>query len=47
MPTIACISGFALGGGCELSLGCDIRIAEKETSLIGLTETSLAIIPGN
>jgi enoyl-CoA hydratase/carnithine racemase len=42
---IAVIDGFALGGGLELALGCDMRIATKK-SLIGLPETGLAIIPG-
>jgi methylglutaconyl-CoA hydratase len=45
VPTIACIDGPALGGGLELALNCDMRIASKN-SLLGLTETSLAIIPG-
>ncbi|MFD0771716.1 enoyl-CoA hydratase [Bacillus sp. CGMCC 1.60114] len=44
-PVIAVINGIALGGGTELSLACDIRIA-SETASLGLTETSLAIIPG-
>jgi enoyl-CoA hydratase/carnithine racemase len=44
-PTIAVINGFALGGGAELALSCDLRIARAEAE-IGLTETSLAIIPG-
>jgi enoyl-CoA hydratase/carnithine racemase len=44
-PVIAAINGIALGGGTELSLACDIRIA-SETASLGLTETSLAIIPG-
>ncbi|MEW9051362.1 MAG: enoyl-CoA hydratase-related protein [Neobacillus sp.] len=44
-PTIAAINGFAFGGGMELALACDFRIASKEV-LMGLTETSLAIIPG-
>lgn len=45
MPTIACIDGAALGGGLELALSCDMRIASK-ASLIGLTETSLGLLPG-
>jgi len=44
-PIIAAINGFALGGGLELALACDIRIA-GEGSLLGLTEVNLAIIPG-
>lgn len=45
MPTIAAINGAALGGGTELALACDIRIA-AENATMGLTETTLAIIPG-
>lgn len=45
IPVIAAINGVALGGGTELSLACDIRIASLNTSM-GLTETRLAIIPG-
>ena len=44
-PVIAAINGVALGGGAELCLACDIRIAAMNAS-IGLTETRLAIIPG-
>jgi enoyl-CoA hydratase/carnithine racemase len=44
-PTIAVIGGFAFGGGTELALACDLRIAAPHAEL-GLTETSLAIIPG-
>ncbi len=44
-PTIAAINGLALGGGTELALACDIRIA-ADTATMGLTETSLGIIPG-
>jgi enoyl-CoA hydratase/carnithine racemase len=45
MPTIAVINGIALGGGLELALGCDIRIAVDSAEL-GLTETRLGAIPG-
>ena len=44
-PIIAAINGFALGGGLELALACDIRIA-AENATLGLTEINLAIIPG-
>ena len=44
-PIIAAIRGVALGGGLELALACDIRIA-AEDALLGLTEVNLAIIPG-
>jgi enoyl-CoA hydratase/carnithine racemase len=44
-PTIALINGFAFGGGTELALACDLRVAAPHAQL-GLTETSLAIIPG-
>lgn len=45
MPTIAALDGVALGGGLELALSCDIRIA-ADSAKMGLTETKLAIIPG-
>uniref|UniRef100_A0A0M3IA70 Enoyl-CoA hydratase n=2 Tax=Ascaris TaxID=6251 RepID=A0A0M3IA70_ASCLU len=45
MPVIAVIEGFALGGGLEIALACDIRVASTE-SKIGLVETKLAVIPG-
>lgn len=45
VPTFALIDGFALGGGLELALNCDFRIATKST-ILGLPETSLGIIPG-
>ncbi|WP_040758364.1 enoyl-CoA hydratase-related protein [Sporosarcina newyorkensis] len=44
-PTIAVINGFAFGGGMELALACDFRIASDQ-AVMGLTETGLAIIPG-
>jgi enoyl-CoA hydratase len=44
-PIIAAIRGIALGGGLELALACDIRIAGDD-ALLGLTEVNLAIIPG-
>ncbi len=44
-PVIAAVNGIALGGGTELALACDIRIA-SESATMGLTETRLAIIPG-
>ncbi len=45
VPVIAAINGFAFGGGTELALASDIRIASSNV-LMGLTETSLGIIPG-
>lgn len=44
-PTIAVINGLALGGGCELSLACDLRIAEEHVQ-IGLPEITLGLFPG-
>src|SRR5438309_694956 len=44
-PIIAAIRGFALGGGLEFALACDIRVASEDAQL-GLTEVNLAIIPG-
>ncbi|MXR50909.1 enoyl-CoA hydratase/isomerase family protein [Halovenus sp. WSH3] len=43
--TIAAVNGFAFGGGCEMAIACDLRVA-SESAVIGNTEIDLGIIPG-
>jgi enoyl-CoA hydratase/carnithine racemase len=45
MPTVAAVRGFALGGGFELALACDLIVADR-TAVVGLPEVSVGVIPG-
>ncbi|MEV7977217.1 enoyl-CoA hydratase-related protein [Streptomyces sp. NPDC086519] len=45
MPTIAAVHGYALGGGFELALSCDVIVAD-DTAVVGLPEVSVGVIPG-
>ncbi len=44
-PAVAAVSGYALGGGCELALACDLIVAD-ETAAFGLPETTVGLVPG-
>src|SRR5215471_8467812 len=44
-PVIACVNGFALGGGCEIAMACTLRLASENTKL-GQPEVKLGLIPG-
>src|SRR5207237_5214699 len=44
-PVIACLNGFALGGGCEIALACTMRLA-SENAKLGQPEVKLGIMPG-
>jgi len=44
-PVVAAVHGYALGGGCELALCCDVIVAD-ETAVFGLPETTVGLVPG-
>lgn len=45
VPTVAAVHGFALGGGCEFALSCDLIVAD-ETAVLGLPEVTVGVVPG-
>jgi enoyl-CoA hydratase/carnithine racemase len=45
-PVVAAVAGYALGGGCELALSCDLIVAD-ETAVFGLPETTVGLVPGS
>lgn len=45
VPTVAAVNGFALGGGCEMALACDLRVVDT-TASVGLPEVKLGLMPG-
>ena len=45
VPAVAAVEGFALGGGCEIALACDLVVA-SDTAVMGLPEVSVGVIPG-
>ena len=46
VPTIAIMNGITLGGGLELALACDFRIADANCKQVGLPEVKLGVLPG-
>jgi enoyl-CoA hydratase/carnithine racemase len=44
-PVVAAVAGYALGGGCELALSCDLIVAD-DTAVFGLPETTVGLVPG-
>jgi enoyl-CoA hydratase/carnithine racemase len=44
-PTVAAVHGYALGGGCEFALSCDLTVAD-ETAVFGLPEVTVGLVPG-
>src|ERR1700738_4110611 len=45
-PVVAAVAGYALGGGCELALSCDLVVADQ-TAVFGLPETTVGLVPGS